>query len=933
MARIFVALNNFCRIEEDYTAMPPFFESFIQGLSDAGNDVRCYQTKSRVGSNRFSEPIPIAYVKMLREFQPDLCIFFNNNFWDVSDIVNCPIIIYDVDSPLEWQLKDQIKKKIDRYLFVYNQSKGYEALCEYFNASRKQCCYIPFFSEIRADQSIIQDKQIVFLGTNWIWKGYSVLNEFIQTNPSASDIKKAIDVLQRYTQEPLKSSGEIYDELENCPHDRIDFGDPFRFATETSGYRRLRYLEAVSDLGLEISGYYWNIDAMNYFPQLLACVRNRQIWTKKDSQAFYNSAKIAMSTKHIQAADGFSFRVCDILASNACLLTERSDDIKRLFPKVDIPVFTSPMEAREQCKRLIQNENLRRDIVCAAHEAIDQGFRFKHVLEKLEAFTGLQLHTENEGQLSIFPKSEEVAVDLTGDQSSEQGLSKIQLRYYNTLGKHLGYDPYNLFPKRMYYLGKIPVMKMLTVSEKRKELYIGCLPILSCNISPEKTVMRNLFLEKTGNAFRKLKNRAKADETRLPNVFKKKTIAKAQRKKHIKEKLITGEKIKVCLFVSRINCWMFDGLYKLLEESGKFEPVIVIKPFLSRGKEHMKECMSSTYEELKARGYTPIKGYDEKTDTYLDVKREIDPDIVFYTKFWKPHFHENFYIDAFRDRITLLIDYGYNVTGHTEAMDFELQNDVDIYFYYSPIQKEIAARYMRNRAKNVYISGAPKLDCFFDPNYQPKDVWKKQEKSKKRIIWAPHHEDKTGPSMYQFDAFYDLYEIMFEIAERYHDEIQIAFKPHPLLKVKLYKYWGKTATDKYYQRWAELENGQLEEGAFIDLFSTSDAMILDSLSFIAEYAATNKPALFTVGAHSRVLLNDMGYQLYDRMYHAKEHLKEEIQAFLEDVVINGHDTLQEEREKYIRENIRPPYGKLATQNVYDAIVNYIKNEGDIKGIQ
>ena len=30
--------------------------------------------------------------------------------------------------------------------------------------------------------------------------------------------------------------------------------------------------------------------------------------------------------KSIQATNGFSFRVCDILASNACLVTEKCDD-------------------------------------------------------------------------------------------------------------------------------------------------------------------------------------------------------------------------------------------------------------------------------------------------------------------------------------------------------------------------------------------------------------------------------------------------------------------------------------------------------------------------------------------------------------------------------------------------------------------------------
>ncbi len=942
MARVFVALNNFCRIKEDYCAMPPFFESFLHGLQDAGNDVKCFQTKAIAGIDRFKSEMPDEYTDMLKEFNPDLCIMFNNNFWDISNVVDCPIVIYDVDSPLEWQLKEGLIENIDRYLFVYNQTKGRKELFEYFHASEQQCCYIPFFTEIRANPNIKAANNIVFLGTNWTWKGYNFLNKFIKSNPSEDDVQKAMEMLRQYIKEPLKPAHELYYELGNCPHERMNLGDLSRCSFEISGLRRVRALDAVTDLGLEVNGYYWTIDMMNYFPELLSCVRGKQIWTKQQSEDYYNAARIAMNTNHIQAENGFSFRVCDILASNACLVSEYSSDLEDLFPDVDIPFFTTPAEAREQCKRLLDNENLRLDIVAAAHETIDKKFRFKNVLQSLEEFTGLCLHPEKEGTLEIFPSSEETAnsnhqkvissVVPPAPAKKKDVLSPMKKAYYNTLGKHLGYDPYHRFGVKYIRIGKLRLFKILKIDNLRKELYMGFLPLVSYNQESNGAAIRILFFEKVMNGLRKLKNHL-ASNGKIPRIqvgAMKKNLQAQKKKKHLKrlkEKWNNGGSIKVCLFVSRITCWMFEDIYHLLKESGKFEPVIVVKPFMSRGMEYMKECMNSTYDELVERGYSPIKGYDEETDSYLDVRVAIDPDIVFYTKFWKPHFHPNFYIDAFRDRMSLLIDYGYNVTGHVEAMNFELQNDVDIYFYYSPIQKEIAAKYMRNKAKNVVITGAPKLDPLFDKNYAPTDPWKKQNKPKKRIIWAPHHEDKTAKNMYQLDAFYDLYKIMLEIAETYKDEIQIAFKPHPLLKVKLLNRWGEEATEKYYEQWENLGNGQLEEGDYIDLFLTSDAMILDCLSFIAEYSATGKPALFTVGSKSRVLLNDLGNDIYKLMYHAKDNLKAEICAFIENVVIAENDELKEERLEFVKENILPPNNETAAKNVYNSICNYIVNGG------
>lgn len=928
MARVFVALYNFCRSPENYTAMPPFFQSFLEGLKAAGNEVRCFQTK-KVTNRGFEQEIPADMREMLLDFNPELCILFNNSFWDISDLVDCPIVIYDVDSPLEWQLVEHLRENVDRYLFVYNQSASKQMLIEDFGTTEKQCRLIPFFSEIQANDTGQAKENIVFLGTNWLWRGYNFLNRFIRSNPSESDIEKAKAVLEQHVLEPLLPSHEIYYELGNQPHDRINFGDLRRCALEISGYRRIQVLSAVSDLGLKVYGAYWTIDAMNYYPDVLSCVRSKKIWTKEENEQFYNSSRIALNTKHIHARDGFSFRTCDILASNACLVSETASDLKTLFPNIGIPMFDTPAQAREQCIKLLNNENMRRDIVCAAHEVIEERFRFRNVLDSLEDFTGVALRGNGEGSLYIFPQSKETEMALSSQQHFGGNAGKIKKVYYNTVGKHLGYDPYHRFAQKKIVIGKIPLFKVLQISKTRKEVYLACLPLISCNNMGNKTDVHLLLLEKAKNMFRKIGKKLNA---RFKLIYLRNKRGKERWRKILKKKIESGQKIRICLFVCRINCWIFDDIYRILKNSEVFEPVIVIKPFMSRGIEHMKLCMNETFDALVQRGYMPIRGYDEETDTYFDVREELNPDIVFYTKFWKPHFHPNFYFDRFRDRMTLLIDYGYNVSGHFSAMNFPLQNAADLYFFQTPLVKDNVSHYMDNHAENVVIAGAPKLDPIFDPAYVPVDVWKPQGTPKKRIIWAPHHEDKTPKSMYQFNAFYDLYDVMLHIAEMYKDQIQIAFRPHPLLKVKLLNYWGEAATESYYKTWAELENGQLSEGEFVDLFLTSDAMILDCLSFIGEYTATNKPALFTIGSKSRVLLNDFGSKIYEMLYHAEGDLEEQICDFIETVVIGGHDTMSQKRTQFIRENMLPPNGKTAAENVCNQIYDYIMGKSEVSAL-
>ena len=107
-----------------------------------------------------------------------------------------------------------------------------------------------------------------------------------------------------------------------------------------------------------------------------------------------------------------------------------------------------------------------------------------------------------------------------------------------------------------------------------------------------------------------------------------------------------------------------------------------------------------------------------------------------------------------------------------------------------------------------------------------------------------------------------LAEKMLSFTEKYKDKIQIAFKPHPNLKKQLISHpgWGKPKVDEYYDKWNSLDNGQLEEGDYFDLFLQSDAMIHDSVSFLSEYLYTMKPCCYVIKNENLIdsFLNDFG---------------------------------------------------------------------------
>ena len=908
MANVFIAMYNFGRDPNDFYKMPPFLESFLNGFKDAGNNVLCFRHKTY--GREFDEKLPKEYESKIKRFNPDLCILFCNNFWDISYIVNCPIVIYDIDSVLEFKGINHLCQNIDRYLFVINQTLAEMNLKKHLGVLDKQICYIPFFSEVKNDSNAIVTTNINFLGSNWLWMGCNFIFPFINSNPSIKDKEIARNVLNYFIESPFMTSDEIVNVNEWHPQIPLEILNSKRAAVEISGIRRLRYLTSIADLGCEIRGAYWTIDCMKYFPELALNYNPKLTLSLKENQDFYNSAKISLNTKHIQAQNGFSFRICDIMASNACLVTEYCSDLRRLFPKIPLPMFTSEIELQECCKKILVDEKLRLEIVEASHEVIDSSHRFKHVLQKLEEFTGLNLRTNSNGVLTFF-SDEEIAL-YNEDCKKDSSILPMKIK------KHLGYCPADIKRTKYIKLGNINVLRYIKTEKGIIDIYFSFLPLVRIFNTTSYKKIKLLLLEK-------LKTFCKNQNILTPIYIKSylSKPAKFYHRQHLKRKIRTGKKIRVVLFVSRISCWLFTDLYDLLLKSNIFDPYIVIKPFVSQGKDAMIRYQETTYKALKECGYDPIRGYDIEKDSFFNVRKEINPDIIFYTKFWKPHFHPNFYIDKFLDKLTFLTPYGFYIAEDRRAMNFELNNLVDGFFLETDFHKEMAQRDMDNKGKNVYITGAPKLDLFFNPTYVPKDVWKEQTTRKKRIIWAPHHEDKTPKWMYQFDAFYEIADAMLDIADYYQDCVQFAFKPHPMLKEKLYIRWGKENTDSYYQKWKEKENCQLEEGEFEDLFILSDAMILDSISFIAEYTAVNKPALFTIGRNARVFLNEYGQKNFEVLYKAKENLKEEIYHFIDDVVLNGNDSKSGERKAFINAYLKAPNNRTASQNIFDNMCKII----------
>ncbi len=390
-------------------------------------------------------------------------------------------------------------------------------------------------------------------------------------------------------------------------------------------------------------------------------------------------------------------------------------------------------------------------------------------------------------------------------------------------------------------------------------------------------------------------------------------------------KISKKEKIKVAFFIINEQTWKCDGLYSLMERNKRFSPIIIVTPWTVFGEENMLKEMESCYNFFFRKGYNVVRSFNKETGEWLNVKKDIKPDIIMFTNPYALTKKE-YYIDNFKPDITYYIPYGYTLANIQQSQfNLDFHNFIWKGFYETTTHKRMAEKYARNKGKNIEISGAPLCDIFLDKSYVPKDRWKIKEKSVKRIIWAPHHTIEDNKEVLAYSNFLSYHQFMLKLLEQYKGEIQIAFKPHPILKRNLYKHpnWGRKKTDEYYKKWENRPNGQLEESDYEDLFLTSDALILDSISFITEYYFTHKPSLFMIRDKSIYSkFNEFGEIAFNFMY--KSHNQNELINFVEHIVINKNDTLSKERENFVNTYLKPPNNKSANQNIFDSIVNEVK---------
>ena len=365
-------------------------------------------------------------------------------------------------------------------------------------------------------------------------------------------------------------------------------------------------------------------------------------------------------------------------------------------------------------------------------------------------------------------------------------------------------------------------------------------------------------------------------------------------------KLRDKEIIHVGFLVYSASIWPYDSLYRLMENDRRFEPIIVICALNDGTDRTILEQYNTTKEWFLKKNCNVLGIFRENENLIWD---KLNLDMVFSAIPYTNLLPSKFEYGELRVNIPIIyIPYGAAINEMSDRyFNMKIHNIAWKLFYETDIQKNIAEKKADNNGVNVIVSGYPKMDVYFekgDKNFS--NLWKGNDNAKK-IIYAPHHSLMRKTSRYA--TFDENYLFMLDYVRNHTNDTSWIIKPHPLLKKACLEYGlfkSEEEYDRYLNEWEALPNAKVVlTGDYLEYFISSDAMVLDSESFLYEYQYTHKPLLFLTRPTQS--FNEFGRKLLNILYKVPGGDKEKIFEFLDNVVLNGNDTMESIRLEFFNE--------------------------------
>ena len=379
-------------------------------------------------------------------------------------------------------------------------------------------------------------------------------------------------------------------------------------------------------------------------------------------------------------------------------------------------------------------------------------------------------------------------------------------------------------------------------------------------------------------------------------------------------------KIRVGFVLRTVAEWSGDDLYNLFATNERFEPTIFLcLPVSQMEDELAKSELQRGVEQFKSHGLNVVP-----MDTWK-AKLPAQDVLIFLT----PYFAD--LTRAFRlKRInakTLIAYIAYTFSMSMRGKKFYNRSIFNIawkVFVSSIIELNLHRKMSDLETPRSSFSGCPRIDPFFKKESEFKFDWKLARPDAKKIIWAPHWSINAGV---KYATFQWNHKFMYEFAKA-HPEISWVVKPHSALAgqaVAEKLFPSIEAFKEYMQKWDDLPNAQVFTGDYYqDIFATSDGMIQDCASFIAEYQYVDKPMIYLT--REGEIFNDLGNEILKASYTVNGKNLDEIAATIQKVFIEGDDYKAQERKEVFDKYLNYPKanGMLASEFIYKSIADKFK---------
>ncbi len=373
-------------------------------------------------------------------------------------------------------------------------------------------------------------------------------------------------------------------------------------------------------------------------------------------------------------------------------------------------------------------------------------------------------------------------------------------------------------------------------------------------------------------------------------------------------------KIRFGFVVYTSSMWNVDELYHSLKQNECFETHIIVAHL------EMSDDESSKREYQKTLAYFTELQYDILEAQNLTKNDRFD--ILFYMT---PFSLLDKNIDLFEISLNTIIlhtSYSYMLAGNEEKLNIWMYHWALKYYTDSEYYKKLIEKTKYYTGNAEYL-GFPKMDKYYTAEtFRPS--------TKKVIIYAPHHS--VHYEKFKSATFEDNYLAILELAKKYTDTTYWVYKPHPLLRANSVLggvFNSVEEYDEYEKAWSDLENAEvMTSGEYYSIFKGSDAMITDSVSFLAEYQFTGKPLLLLESG--KETYNEFGENIISILYKCDGKSIAEIESFVTDV-IDDNDQMKGIRETFFKENLSYiQQGTTANSRIYEDIVKMTHGECEEK---